>query len=558
MSSLENTLTLATVVFEGLPGVEEESPLGPGGMPCGRTDSFGLVDAVRTLKHERGFTHLALLTAVDRAEESGSLDMVYGLTRRDDSTTCILKVELKNDSLTIPTLSGLWPGAAPLEREVYDLFGVTFVGHPHLTRIVLRDDFDGYPLRKSFPMNPDGVSRQAVATAVESPGDAPQHTSQGHSPFDEAAKPGDPVLHSERIILNMGPQHPSMHGVLHLWLALDGETVISAEPTHGYLHRCIEKLCETRPYKACNALLDRSDYVSGFHTELAYMLALEELMEIETTPKADYLRVLMSELVRITSHHTWFAAAGLDTGALTPFLYAFIDREKILDFFEAITGARMMFNYFRPGGVKDDIPAGLASEMIAYLKTFDASVDEYESLLTDNEIFRYRTRGVGILPAKVAEGFGVTGPMARASGLDMDVRRDEPYAAYDRIPVNVPLGTVGDTFDRYLVRIAELRESARLAIAALEGMPEGPHIAEGVPRNIKPPAGAAFRKVESSRGELGVYLESDGSAQPWRLKIRSPAFSNLHSAPYMLEGGRVGDVVAVLGSVDVVMGEIDR
>jgi NADH-quinone oxidoreductase subunit D len=279
---------------------------------------------------------------------------------------------------------------------------------------------------------------------------------------------------------------------------------------------------------------------------------------LESTPKADYIRVIFSELVRITSHHTWFAAAGLDTGALTPFLYAFIDREKIVDFFETVAGARMMFNYFRPGGVKDDIQPEAAASMIAYLKTFQHSMDECESLLTENEIFRARMRGIGILKRGDIDAYGVTGPMARASGVDRDLRRDAPYAAYDRLPVNVPLGTAGDTFDRYLVRVAEMRESARIALEALEGLPEGPHISPEAPRTVRPPAGAAYREVEGPRGEVGIFLVSDGSARPWRLKVRSAAFANLHVAPALLAGCRVADVVPALGSVDVVMGEIDR
>jgi len=562
-----HTITPAEAL-EGLSGVTDIEPLGPGGMPCGHTTPEALVSAARAIK-ERGFSHLALLTAIDGVEGSGGLEMIYAFKRREDSAMVALKVRLSDDALRVPSIYTLWSGAGPLEREVYDLFGVVFDGHPNLNRIVLRDDFVGHPLRKSFEMSGTGVSAEAVAVAVTGPGTA-SHTAETpgavagvtlpaeFDPFEAAAQPGDPALHSERLILNMGPQHPSTHGVLHIYLALEGETVVAAQPTHGYLHRCIEKLCEKNAYKACTPLLDRSDYVSGFHTELAYMLALEELMGVESTPKADYLRVVFSELVRITSHHTWFAAVGFDTGALTPFLYAFIDREKILDFFETVTGARMMFNYFRPGGVKDDIQPEAAASMIKYLKTFDRSMDDCVSLLTDNEIFRVRMRGVGMLSRKDIADYGVTGPLARASGFDHDVRRDAPYAAYDRIPVNVALAQAGDTFDRYVVRIAEMRESARIALAALEGLPEGPHIAEGVPRSIRPPAGAAYREVESPRGELGVLVVSDGSASPWRLKVRSPAFSNLHVAPALLKGCRVGDVIPALGSVDVVMGEIDR
>jgi len=549
VSTPNETLT-ASSALEGLVAVNPAGALGPGGLEFARTDPAHLHLALQTLKAERGFTHLCLLTAVDSGPEEG-LDVVYGLTRRSDQTTVLLKVAVGRDDPAVPTISDLWAGAAPLEREVFDLFGVRFAGHPHLTRIVLRDDFVGHPLRKDFELAPEGVSAEKVAVATASHGD-------NRRDFEAPPGEADPLLHSERIILNMGPQHPSMHGVLHLWLALDGEVVVASEPTHGYLHRCIEKLCEKRNYRACIPMMDRADYVSGFHTELAFLLAAEELAEIEVTPKAEYLRVLMSELCRITSHHTWFAACGLDLGALTPFLYAFRYRERIIDVYEAVTGGRMMFNYFRPGGVKADLPAGIAEEIRDIVTTFDREVDEYESLLTNNEIFRARSRGIGIIEPETIVSYGVTGPMARASGVDIDLRRDEPYSAYRDFDVRVPLGEVGDTFDRYTVRVAEMRESARLALQALDGMPEGPIVSEGVPRVFKPPAGTAFRRVESPRGELGVLLVSDGSASPWRLKIRSPAFSNLHVAPAVLNGCRIGDVVAIMGSVDVVMGEIDR
>jgi len=535
--------------FADLEGVSEQGMLEAGGIESARTTPAQLRAVVDVLREQRGFTHLALLTAIDNGPDDG-FDVVYGFTRRTDHTTVVLKVALGREDPAIPTISDLWAGADPLEREVFDLFGIVFEGHRHLRRIVLRDDFVGHPLRKDFLLQPGGVSEEQAQEGTASHGD--------HRDFVAPAGEADPLLHSERIVLNMGPQHPSMHGVLHLWLALDGEVVVASQPTHGYLHRCIEKLCEQRTYRACIPMMDRADYVSGFFTELAFLLAAEELAEIEVTPKAEYLRVLMCELCRITSHHTWFAACGLDLGALTPFLYAFRYRERIIDVYEAVTGGRMMFNYFRPGGVKADLPAGIAEEIREILTTFDREVDEYESLLTNNEIFRVRSRGVGVITPETILDYGVTGPMARASGVDIDLRRDEPYSAYKDLDVRVPLGEVGDTFDRYTVRVAEMRESARVALAALEGMPEGPIVSEGVPRTFKPPAGTAYRRVESPRGELGVLLVSDGSGSPWRLKIRSPAFSNLHVTPAVLTGCRMGDVVAVMGSVDVVMGEIDR
>jgi NADH:ubiquinone oxidoreductase subunit D/NADH:ubiquinone oxidoreductase subunit C len=559
-----------TATFEGLASALDVGVLGPGGLPHARTTPGDLVGLMTALKNERGFTHLTLLTAAERPAETPGVKMVYAVTRLADHTHATVTVELDEGDLRVPTICGLWSGAAPLEREVYDLFGVVFTGHPNLRRIVLRDDFEGHPLRKNFPMAAEGVGKARVTWALASHGDdgpalQPETSVPGSAvplPYPAveltANLPGDPVLQSERMVLNMGPVHPSMHGVLHLWLALEGETIVAAEPTHGYLHRCIEKLAETRSYRACTALVDRSDYVSGFHTELALLLAVEELAEIEVPPKAQYLRVLMSELCRLTSHHTWFAACGLDLGAYTPFLFSFRDRESINDFYEEITGGRMMFNYFRPGGVKDDLPVGTAVRLRRFLKTIPASIDGFEALLTTNEIFLNRTRGVGIIPPQMIMDYGVTGPMARSSGVNIDLRRDEPYAAYADFDIHVPLGEHGDTFDRYTVRIAEMRESARLAIQALEGMPEGLFVNPDVPRALKPPAGVAYRRVESPRGELGVYLESDGTAQPWRLKIRSPAFSNLHVTPAVLPALRMGDVIAIMGSVDIVMGEIDR
>ena len=559
-----------TGAFEALVAAQDVGLLGVSGIPQAHVKPGELLGLLTELKDERGFTHLSLLTASERPAENPGVTMVYSVTRWSDNLLAVVFVDLDDESLRIPTISGLWPGAAPLEREVYDLFGIVFTGHPNLRRIVLRDDFEGHPLRKGFEMPSAGVSRERVAWSLASHGDdGPALQPEMSVPADvvplpypaveEAAQaPGDPVLQTDRLLLNMGPVHPSMHGVLHLWLALEGETIVAAEATHGYLHRCIEKLCETRSYRACTAMADRSDYVSGFHTELALLSCVEELMEIEVPAKAQYLRVLMGELCRITSHHTWFAACGLDLGAYTPFLFSFRDREAIADFYEEVTGGRMMFNYFRPGGVKDDLPPGAAQRLRTFLEGVPASIDGFEALLTTNEIFTNRTRGVGVISPQMIVDYYVTGPMARSSGVDIDLRRDEPYAAYSDFDIQVPLGQRGDTFDRYAVRIAEMRESTRLALQALDGMPEGDFVNPDVPRAIRPPAGAAYRRVESPRGELGVYLESDGTAQPWRMKIRSPAFSNLHVTPAVLPGQRMGDIIAIMGSIDIVMGEIDR
>lgn len=547
MSIVEPDTMVAASVFDGLEGVSNTGALGLGGLACAKVDPARAVDVLGTLKRERGFTHLSLLTAAD-GHDGEPLELIYALTRRSDATTAVVKVPLEPGAIP-DSICTLWSGAAPLEREVFDLFGVEFIGHPDLTRIVLRDDFVGHPLLKDYEMDSAGVSLDATRAAID------VHTDASGFPEPNTGHPGDST---DNLVLNMGPQHPSMHGVLHLWLELDGERVVRAKPTHGYLHRCIEKLCESRSYRACIALMDRADYVSGFHTELALLLAYEELAGIDVTPRAEYLRVLFCELCRITSHHTWLAACGLDIGALTPFLYAFHYRERIADVYEAVTGSRMMFNYFRPGGVKADLPAGVAQTIRDILTTFDAQVDEYEALLTGNEIFRARTRGIGPIDPQTIVDHCVTGPMARASGVDIDLRRDEPYSVYGEMEFDVPVCEVGDTFDRYAVRIAEMRQSARIALQALDALPDGPVCNPDVPRVLRPPAGSAYRRVESPRGELGVLLVSQGDTSPWRLKIRSPALSNLHVSTAVLPGCSIGDAVAVMGSVDVVMGEIDR
>jgi NADH-quinone oxidoreductase subunit C/D len=529
------------------PAAEDLSPLGPGGLPCFRVPSGDVAQAAARLAGDCGFSRLGCLTAVDTSE---NLEMVYTFERPEDRRQVVLKAVLGYDEPDVPTLTSIWPGADWLEREVHDLFGVRFAGHPRLRRLLLTDDFEGHPLLKSFGRTEDEEGAAPALRARRLP--ATDHP----SPLDVWGRESA-GLRTERIILNMGPQHPSTHGVLHVLLALEGEVVTASEPSIGYLHRCIEKLCESRTYKQCISLMDRADYVSGFHTELAMVEAAEELACVHVPRKAEYLRVLMCELVRIASHLVWVGTYGLDLGALTPFLYCFKEREQLLDILEEATGGRMMFNYFRVGGVKEDLPPGLAAKMRTFLTGFDEAVDEYESMLTSNEIFYRRTKGVSPMTVEQADAFCVTGPMRRASGVAQDLRRDAPYSAYGDFGVRVPTGREGDCYDRYLVRIAELRESARIALAALDGMPEGEHMGD-VPRVFKPPAGEAYRRVESPRGELGVYLVSDGSTQPWRLKIRSPALSNLHVMPALLEGLRMGDVVATVGSIDVVLGEIDR
>ncbi len=364
-------------------------------------------------------------------------------------------------------------------------------------------------------------------------------------------------LATDRLVVNMGPQHPSTHGVLRVLLELDGEEVTAGEAVIGYLHRGIEKLAESRRYSAVGTLMDRGDYVSGIHNELAFALAAEKIAGIEVPRRANWLRVLMGEINRIASHLVWYGTMGLDTGAMGQFLYAVRDRENLLDILEDVTGQRMMFNYVRPGGVVADITTTAEKKIRDFLATIDGYLDEHEALLGGNEIFQGRMRGVGVIDKNMAVAFGLSGANLRASGVSFDVRRDLPYAAYDEMEFSVPMSEVGDCYARYLVRMSELRQAVRMVRQCMDGLPEGDFTAK-VPKVLRPPAGEAYASVESPRGELGVHLVSDGTEHPYRMRYNPPALYALQVGESILPGNLLADSVVILGSLDVVLGEIDR
>ena len=367
-----------------------------------------------------------------------------------------------------------------------------------------------------------------------------------------------PMFDTNEMVLNMGPQHPSTHGVLRIVLHLDGERVADSDIVIGYLHRGIEKLSENRDWTQIILLTDRMDYVAAASTNLGYCETVEKLMSIEVPRRARYVRTVLNELQRIASHCLWLGTHAMDIGAMTVFLYAFRERELILDLFEEYCGARLTYNSQRIGGLPLDVPPGWDRKVLEFCDIMDSKIDEYETLLTHNRIWLERTRDIGIISGSEAVALGMCGPALRGSGVPRDVRKDEPYAAYDEVEFDVPIGDRGDTYDRYLVRLEEFRQSTRIIRQGIEGLPEGPFIGK-VPRLIKPPAGETYHAIESPKGEIGFFIISDGrSTNPYRFRVRSPSFCNLQALPRLIRGHLAADVVALIGSIDIVLGEVDR
>lgn len=367
------------------------------------------------------------------------------------------------------------------------------------------------------------------------------------------------ALRTEEIIVNVGPQHPSTHGVLRLLVTLSGETIVKVDPVIGYLHRGMEKIAEKRTYTQYLPFTDRWDYLSPMFNNMAYTLAVEKLMNIEVPSRAQYLRVIAMELNRITSHLVWFATFALDLSAVTmsAYMYGFREREEILDLLERLSGGRMLYSYICPGGVRGDADDEFLRQLDKFLDSFPKKVDEYETFFSQNKVFALRTRDVGILSPETALDYGVTGPCLRGSGIAFDLRKVQPYCVYERFVFDVPLGDKGDSYDRYKVRIQEMRESTKIIRQAMEMLPAG-EVKKKLAPQYKVPEGKAFVWIESPRGALGVYLISDGGTKPYRLKIRAPSFSNLSVINEIAKGAKVQDLIAILGSLDILLGEIDR
>ena len=364
-------------------------------------------------------------------------------------------------------------------------------------------------------------------------------------------------LDASEIVLNMGPQHPATHGVLRVILKLDGEKVIGTECVVGYLHRGVEKIGENRTYVQFNPYVDRLDYVASVSNGLGYCEAVEKLLNVTAPPRAQTVRVILTELNRIASHLIWLGTHALDIGAMTPLFYTFNQREDILKIYENYCGARLTTHAFRIGGLQYDLYDGFEQQVKKFCDEMPAKVDEYEQLLTTNRIWVARTQGVGVLTAEDAIELGVTGPMLRAAGVKWDIRKAIPYENYADFEFDIPTGKNGDTYDRYLVRMEEMRQARRIIQQAVERIPDGPIMAK-VPKVVKPPAGEVYHSIEAPKGELGYFIVSDGGLQPYRLRIRPPSFVNLQALDRMVRGSLVADVVAVIGTIDIVLGEVDR
>ncbi len=394
--------------------------------------------------------------------------------------------------------------------------------------------------------------------------------------------PEEHVAERKLMTLNMGPQHPSTHGVLRVLIELDGETIVRAQPDIGYLHTGIEKQCETKTYQQVVPLTDRVDYLANLSNNLCYVLAVEKLLQLEMPPAVQWMRVMLTELTRINSHLVWLGTHALDIGAMTLFFYCFRERENILRIFEMFSGQRMMTSYFRIGGLALEPPRGWEKVVGKFIDGFSGNVDQYEDLLNNNPIWKRRTQGVGSVPLETLLDLGVTGPMIRAAGMAWDVRKSEPYSSYEKFDFRIPTLPDNDVWSRYRVRMEELRESAKIVKQALLGMPSGPWQADApkvvlperekmktqmealiyhfkiVTEGFRVPPGEVFQVIESPRGEIGYYVVSDGTAKPYRIHMRTPSFGNLQALPAMIEGNLIADTIAAMGSMDFVLGDVDR
>ena len=541
-----------------------------------------LVDFATVLRDEMGYDYLSSVTAVDYLAE-GQMEVVYHARKTTGGSPFVFRVRMPRDQSIVPSLVPVYPGAEFQEREAYDLFGVHFEGHPDLRRILMWEGFYGHPMRKDWR---EGYFEEEAKPFKNRWPEGHIHRSEDVNPFGRnvdypagfdpesfvpdtetalyaglsRVETDEEGMKTDQVIINLGPQHPSTHGVFRMATKLEGETIVDLKPVMGYLHRNHEKIGERNTFLQNMPFTDRLDYFSSMSNNFGYALAVEKLMGIKVPERADYIRVMMAELTRIVNH---VAAIGFllnDLGAyFTPIIYCFEERELILDIFEAVSGSRMMCNYFRFGGVARDLSAGILDKIKPLVfERLNRKIDELEMYLTHNEIVKARSESVGVLTADQAIAFSTCGPVLRASGVPYDLRRADPYSIYNRFEFDVAVRYHGDVYDRYLLRLDEIRQSIRILQQVVRDIPEGP-IQEGRPQyQVRVPAGESYGAVEGPKGELGFYVISNGKPNPYRYHVRAPSFINLTPLSEMCRGQKIADVIVILGSIDIVLGETDR
>jgi NADH-quinone oxidoreductase subunit D/NADH-quinone oxidoreductase subunit C/D len=546
-------------------------------------DKSHLLEFATALRDEFGYDYLSSVTGVDYLPV-GMMEVVYQVYRTTGGPGLIFKVQVpRTDPVEVPSLVATYPGAELQEREAWDLLGIKFTGHPDLRRIFMWEGFAGFPLRKDWHepyFEEDGKpfknrwpggklvmseSRIVYDDNVAYPG--------GFNPESQTFDPEKALydslrtyqkneigLDTDHIIVNLGPQHPSTHGVFRVAVMLDGETIVNLKPVMGYLHRNHEKIGERNTYIMNMPYTDRLDYLTSMSNNFGYALTVEKLMGVKPPERAEYIRVMMAEMTRISNHLFLIGTLLNDLGAyFTPMLYALEERELILDIFEAVAGSRMMCNYFRFGGVARDLPDGTLQKIKEiFFERLPRKIDELDRFLSENEIIRSRGVGQGVLTTENAIRYSAAGPLLRASGIPYDVRRAEPYSIYDRFEFDVCTRKNGDIYDRLMVRFDEIRQSIRIVQQAARQIPEGPVMSVKPMYQVRVPPGEAYGRVEGPKGELGFYVVADGKPNPWRYHVRAPSFINLTAFGPMCIGQKVADVVGVLGSIDIVLGEVDR
>lgn len=523
-----------------------------------------IIPILRYLKEYVGFDFLMDVCGVDYPNREKRFDVVYHLYKSQDSSRLRIKVALAENE-SVETATHIWKGADWFEREAYDMFGIRFDGHANLRRILTHHQFIGHPLRKDYE-----ADRQQHCDSVE-----PIH-------FNNTPEQSGDQLDSRYVPLNIGPSHPAMHGTLRVMAEMDGETIVRANCEIGYLHRCFEKMAETHPYNQVIPYTDRLNYCSAPMNNVGYCKAVEKLLGVEIPARAQAMRVVLCELSRIIDHIIAVGTGGVDLGALTAFFHLFTYREKVYNLFEKLCGARLTVSMTRVGGMAQNAPDGWFNDVLDFCKEMQAEVEELERLLIGNKIFMKRTVGVCPITAKEAIDWGYTGPLLRAAGVKHDLRKATPYYGYDGLNFEIPVGTSGDIYDRYYVRVEEMKQSIRIIEQVCKNMPDGDFTIrdknivlpekkdvygniEGlmnhfmlIIKGIRPPVGEVYDATEAANGELGFYLISDGTANPYRLKVRPPSFAIYQSFPEVVKGAQLADAIATVASMNVIAGELDR